>query len=150
MSSIRTPLHTSRRWPRRRALATLLMMISAWVVSRVYLAATRHETERLKAAAASVRLASEGTRLAESRRWLEAVEALDAAIRAGETAPRVYRALAISLGELGWIDDAAAAYETEIRLEPADIDPYISLATAHRSVGRYALALRALQRAERQ
>ena len=85
---------------------------------------------------------------AVNRRWLEAVEILDAASSSGETSVVTHRLLGRCLGELGWITDTISEYKRAIEEDPTSFDTCISLATAYRSVGRRTDALRTLGRAE--
>jgi tetratricopeptide (TPR) repeat protein len=123
-------------------------MPAAWWASRAYLEGARPETTRLKAVASSLQRVTEGIGFAERRQWLEAVESLEHAAESGQAGAGVYRGLGFCLGQLGWIEDAASAYEESIRLEPAALDTYVSLATTYRVVGRRELALGILERAE--
>jgi len=93
-------------------------------------------------------LLSRGIATAEQGRWLEAVEMLDAAARAGEGGARLHHVRGRCLGELGWVEDAIGEYEQAVKTEPALFNAYINLATAYRSVGRRSDALGTLKKAE--
>src|SRR5437867_1670537 len=126
MSSVHSVVRPNVRSRRLRALVAFVVLAPmAWFASRAYVATARPETERLKAAAARALSAAEGIRLAQNRQWIEAVEALEPAVDSGEATSRVYGALGFCLGELGWVDDAAHAYEESIRREPSELYTYV-------------------------
>ena len=93
-------------------------------------------------------LLTAGIERARQSRWLEAVEILDAASRSGVDTPIAHRTLGYCLGELGWIPDTIAEYQKAIQEDPSFFNTYISQATAYRTIGSRAEALKTLGRAE--
>ncbi|HZO86836.1 MAG TPA: tetratricopeptide repeat protein [Chthonomonadaceae bacterium] len=131
----------------RILLGMLVCTAVAWGITRPYIVALKRKPVAVSIPTASTLLTT-GRERAEQGRWLEAVEILDAALRSGADTAETHRILGRSLGELGWVTDTIAEYEKAIQREPAFFNTYISLATAYRSIGRRAEALRTLQRAE--
>jgi tetratricopeptide (TPR) repeat protein len=125
-----------------------------WAVSRPFIAASRQTLpSRPNGTDSALRpsgiLADKGVEMARQGRWLEAVEILDTAARAGENTAMLHRTLGRCLGELGWVDDAIQEYEQAVKLEPSYFNTYINLATAYRSLGKRTEALKTLDRARR-
>lgn len=132
----------------RWLLLLLILTAAAWPISRQFIRPAGRQPLPVPVEVQSAALLAAGIASAENGRWLEAVERLDAARRAGADAPELHRALGRCYGELGWVTDTITEYEEAIRQDPSFFNTYISLATAYRSLGRRSEALRTLRNAE--
>lgn len=95
------------------------------------------------------KLFAAGVSMAESGRWLEAVELFESARQNGMDTAELSRDIGRCLSELGWMDDAIVEYEKSIKQDPAYFNAYINLATVYRSIGRRSEAIELLRQAER-
>src|ERR1041384_4529965 len=118
------------------SLGLLALLAAIVVVARPFLVKGRriHAQQVSAVTSQADKLVERGVEVAQQRRWLEAVEIFDSALRTGADTVLVHRGLGRALGELGWIEDAIHEYETAIAKDPSYFNTYINLATAYRSI----------------